>query len=85
MTHARIITLATDFGYRDPFVGIMKGVIHGINPAAEIVDLTHGVAPQDVTGGALALAAAVDFFPPGTIHVAVRPTVPATSARTTAC
>ena len=71
MTHARIITLATDFGYRDPFVGIMKGVIHGIDPAAEIVDLTHGVAPQDVTGGALALAAAVDFFPPGTIHVAV--------------
>lgn len=71
MTHARIITLTTDFGYRDPFVGIMKGVIHGIDPAAEIVDLTHGVAPQDVTGGALALAAAVDFFPPGTIHVAV--------------
>lgn len=68
---ARIITLTTDFGYRDPFVGIMKGVIHGINPAAAVVDLTHGVAPQDVTGGALALAAAVDFFPPGAIHVAV--------------
>lgn len=68
---ARIITLTTDFGYRDPFVGIMKGVIHGISPPAAIVDLTHGVAPQDVTGGALALAAAVDFFPPGTIHVAV--------------
>ncbi len=68
---SRIITLTTDFGYRDPFVGIMKGVIHGIDPAAEIVDLTHGVAPQDVTGGALALAAAVDYFPDGTIHVAV--------------
>lgn len=71
MPHARIITLTTDFGYRDPFVGIMKGVIHGINPVAGIVDLTHGVAPQDVTGGALALAAAVDYFPAGTIHVAV--------------
>ncbi len=68
---SRIITFTTDFGYRDPFVGIMKGVVSGIDPAAMIVDLTHGVAPQDVTGGALALAAAVDFFPAGTIHVAV--------------
>ncbi len=68
---ARIVTLTTDFGYRDPFVGIMKGVVSAINPAAAIIDLTHGVAPQDVTGGALALAAAVDFFPEGTIHVAV--------------
>ena len=68
---SRIITLTTDFGYRDPFVGIMKGVVSGIDPAATIVDLTHGVAPQDVTGGALALAAAVDFFPAGTIHAAV--------------
>ncbi len=68
---ARIITLTTDFGYRDPFVGIMKGVVSAINPAAAIIDLTHGVAPQDVTGGALALAAAVDFFPQGTVHVAV--------------
>ncbi len=68
---ARIITLTTDFGYRDPFVGIMKGVVSAINPAAAVIDVTHGVAPQDVTGGALALAAAVDFFPEGTIHVAV--------------
>ena len=68
---ARIITLTTDFGYRDPFVGIMKGVVSAIDPTATIIDLTHGVAPQDVTGGALALSAAVDFFPAGTIHVAV--------------
>ncbi len=68
---ARVITLTTDFGYRDAFVGIMKGVIHAINPAVAIIDLTHGVTPQDVTGGALALAAAVDFFPSGAIHVAV--------------
>ena len=68
---SKIITLTTDFGYRDPFVGIMKGVVSAIDPAATIIDLTHGVAPQDVTGGALALAAAVDFFPAGTIHVAV--------------
>lgn len=68
---SRIITLTTDFGYRDPFAGIMKGVVSGIDPAATIIDLTHGVAPQDVTGGALALAATVDFFPDGTVHVAV--------------
>lgn len=66
-----LITLTTDFGYQDPFVGIMKGVVSAINPAAAVIDLTHGVAPQDVTGGALALAAAVDFFPDGAIHVAV--------------
>lgn len=68
---SRIITLTTDFGTRDPFVGIMKGVVAAIDPAARVIDLTHGVAPQDVTGGALALAAAVDFFPEGAVHVAV--------------
>lgn len=68
---SRFITLTTDFGYRDPFVGIMKGVVASINPAATLIDLTHGVMPQDVTGGALALAAAVDFYPKGSIHVAV--------------
>ncbi len=68
---SRVITLTTDFGYQDPFVGIMKGVVSGIDPTATIIDLTHGAAPQDVGGGALALAAAVDFFPDGAIHVAV--------------
>ena len=68
---SRIITLTTDFGYRDPFVGIMKGVVAAIDPGATLIDLTHGVAPQDVTGGALALASAVDFFPEGVVHVAV--------------
>jgi S-adenosylmethionine hydrolase len=65
------ITLTTDFGYKDPFVGIMKGVILGINPNARIVDLSHGVAPQDIRGAALALKHSAPFFPPGTIHVAV--------------
>src|SRR5262249_37826200 len=55
----------------DPFVGIMKGVILGINPDARIVDVTHGIAPQDIRGGALALHYAAPYFPPGTIHVAV--------------
>ncbi|HKA33511.1 MAG TPA: SAM-dependent chlorinase/fluorinase [Candidatus Binatia bacterium] len=67
----RLIALTTDFGHQDPFVGIMKGVILGINPDARIVDVTHGIAPQDIRGGALALHYAAPYFPPGTIHVAV--------------
>jgi S-adenosylmethionine hydrolase len=66
-----LITLTTDFGYRDPFVGIMKGVIAGINPRVQVIDLTHGVPPQDVMAGALTLRHAVSYFPRGTIHVVV--------------
>jgi S-adenosylmethionine hydrolase len=66
-----VITLTTDFGYKDPFVGVMKGIIAGINPAAQVVDLSHGVAPQDVMGGALILRFSTKYFPRGTIHVAV--------------
>ena len=67
----RIITLTTDFGGADTFVGAMKGVILGINPDAAIVDLTHEVPPQDIRAGAYALDAAWDAFPSGTVHVAV--------------
>jgi S-adenosylmethionine hydrolase len=67
----RVVTLTTDFGLRDPFVGIMKGVILSICPSARLVDLTHDLSPQDVQGGALALEAALDYFPPGTVHLAV--------------
>ena len=66
-----IIALTTDFGYKDPFVGIMKGVIAGINPEARIIDLSHGVAPQDIMGAALILRHSVNHFPRGSIHVAV--------------
>jgi len=68
---APIITLTTDFGRRDPFVGIMKGVILSICPTARLVDLTHAVEPQDVLGASLALAAALPFFPAGTVHLVV--------------
>lgn len=68
---ARVITLLTDFGTQDAYVGIMKGVILCINPAARIVDLTHAVRPQDVRTAALVLRRAVPFFPPDTIHVVV--------------
>lgn len=67
----RIITLTTDFGNRDPFVGIMKGVILSICPEARIVDLTHEIKPFDILGGALALSSAYRFFPKGTIHLVV--------------
>lgn len=66
-----VITLTTDFGYRDPFVGIMKGVILKINPGAKIVDLTHGIAPQDVKEAAFSLGVSYKFFPEHTIHVVV--------------
>jgi S-adenosylmethionine hydrolase len=66
-----IITLITDFGTVDPFVGIMKGVIAGIDPDAQVVDISHGIPPQDLMAGALILQHSVSYFPRGTIHVAV--------------
>ncbi|MBI4339793.1 MAG: SAM-dependent chlorinase/fluorinase [Chloroflexi bacterium] len=66
-----LITLLTDFGLADPYVGVMKGVMLGINPRIVAVDLTHQVAPQNVLEGAFQLGAAWRFFPRGTIHVAV--------------
>lgn len=66
-----IISLLTDFGDRDGFVGAMKGVILGICPDAVIVDLSHDIAPQDVQEAAFVLRNACSYFPCGTIHVAV--------------
>src|SRR6266496_2541877 len=66
-----IITLLTDFGSSDIFVGSMKGVILGINPLAQIVDLTHTVPPHDIRTASYLLHSAARYFPPGTIHVAV--------------
>ncbi len=67
----RVITLLTDFGARDIYVGVLHGVIAGIAPAARVVDLTHEVSPQAVAEGAFLLDAAAPYFPDGTIHVAV--------------
>ncbi len=67
----KIITLTTDFGTRDYFSGGMKGVILGINPEANIVDITHEVPSQDIWGAAYILGAAYGYFPPGTVHVVV--------------
>ena len=68
---APLITLITDFGYRDYFVGSVKGVILGISPDARIVDISHNVAPQDREEAAFILKAAYRYFPPRTIHIVV--------------
>jgi S-adenosyl-L-methionine hydrolase (adenosine-forming) len=66
-----IVTLTTDFGTADGYVGAMKGVILEIAPGTTIVDITHDVPAQDVAAAAFALAQAAPRFPPGTIHLAV--------------
>jgi S-adenosyl-L-methionine hydrolase (adenosine-forming) len=66
-----IITLLTDFGLEDPYVGIMKGVILGLNPAVAIVDLTHQIKRGDIHQAAHVLQQSSSFFPSGAIHVAV--------------
>jgi S-adenosylmethionine hydrolase len=71
MTTTPVITLTTDFGRASPYVAVMKGVILSINPAAQIVDLTHDIRPQDVRHASYFLGTAVPHFPPLTIHVCV--------------
>jgi S-adenosylmethionine hydrolase len=66
-----VITLLTDFGTVDYFVGAVKGAILSVNPGAVIVDITHEIPPQDIETGAFTLLAAYQTFPAGTIHVAV--------------
>jgi S-adenosylmethionine hydrolase len=66
-----IISLLTDFGTSDPYVGIMKGIIADIAPNARVIDLTHLIPPQNVRAGALALERSYQYFPAGTIHLAV--------------
>ncbi len=65
------MTLITDFGLRDEYVGVLKGVILATAPAAAIVDICHAIAPQDIAGAAHMLDAAYPFFPGGTVHAAV--------------
>jgi S-adenosylmethionine hydrolase len=67
----KAITLLTDFGLKDPYVGIMKGVILSINPEAAIVDITHDIMPQNIEEAAFLIEEYHRFFPPGTIHMAV--------------
>jgi S-adenosyl-L-methionine hydrolase (adenosine-forming) len=71
LPHRPIVTLTTDFGTNDHFVGAMKGVILEIVPEAAIVDISHAVQAFDVLDGALAISQAYSYFPTGTVHVVV--------------
>ena len=71
MAHRPIVTLTTDFGTNDHFVGAVKGVILDIVPEAAIVDITHAVQAFDVLDGAIAISQAYSYFPTGTVHMVV--------------
>ena len=66
-----VISLMTDFGQQDEYVGVMKGVILAAAPDARIVDLCHGIEPQNVVQAAYMIEAAFRHFPPGTLHLLV--------------
>lgn len=67
----RSITLTTDFGLKDHFVGVMKGVIARICPKVDVVDITHGISSYEIIEAAFTIAETYKWFPKGTIHVAV--------------
>lgn len=70
-TRSGLITLLTDFGLQDHFVGVMKGVIAGIAPAARVVDITHEVGAYEVGQARFLLAQSWPYFPKGTVHLCV--------------
>jgi len=71
LAHRPIVTLTTDFGLNDHFVGTIKGVILDIAPDVEIVDICHSVQAFDVLDGALTIAQAYSYFPAGTVQLVV--------------
>jgi hypothetical protein len=70
-SHSPIVTLVTDFGTKDSFVGTLKGVIWSICPSAHIADICHEIPPRNVLAGALMLGRTYPFFPRGSVHLAV--------------
>ncbi len=66
-----IIALLTDFGTRDHYAGVMKGVILGICPDVTLVDISHDLPPHDIAFAAQELAATYKYFPAGTIFLVV--------------
>ena len=71
MAGTAIITLTTDFGLNDHFVGAMKGVILEIAPETQIVDISHAVQAFDILDGALTISQAYSYFPSGTVHMVI--------------
>lgn len=65
------ITLTTDFGLKDGYAGVLKGVIWSIAPDVQVADISHSIEPQNILHGALVLARHGRYFPPGTVHLAV--------------
>src|SRR5579859_7909195 len=66
-----LLTLTTDFGLQDSYLGVMKGVIYSIAPDANIVDITHDIPPQQIMTAGFHLQVSHPYFPPDTIHVVV--------------
>ncbi len=71
MAHPPIITLTTDFGLNDHFVGAVKGILLETAPDAQIVDISHAVQPFDILDGALTISQAYSCFPSGTVHMVI--------------
>ncbi len=71
MVKKRVLTLLTDFGLIDPYVGIMKGVIAGVDPSLPVIDITHDVPAQNIYAASYCLKNAYKYFPEGSVHVAV--------------
>jgi S-adenosyl-L-methionine hydrolase (adenosine-forming) len=71
MENPSLLTLLSDFGLNDVYVGVLKGVIAQVNPTLKVIDLTHQIAPQDVMAAQFNLINSYPFFPAGTVHVAV--------------
>lgn len=65
------LTLLTDFGTQDSYVGVMRGVIATIAPTTQVIDLTHEIPPQDILSGRFQWMSAYSYFPKGTVHLAV--------------
>lgn len=68
---SKVLTLLSDFGWQDAYVGVMKGAIAHINPRLNVIDLTHQIPPQNIAAGRFCLMSAYPYFPPDTVHVAV--------------
>ena len=66
-----LITLTTDFGLADEYVGVMKGVIFGLAPATQIIDLSHGIEPQNIVQAACVIENGSRYFPENTVHIVV--------------
>lgn len=69
--HNRVVTLLSDFGWQDVYVGVMKGAIARVDPTLSIIDLTHQIPPQNLAAARFSLLNACPYFPAETVHVAV--------------